>query len=179
MVPNLATSDETPSCSLARVVPGAKMALEKEATKVPLQTRTDVKSLGCQCLIVPATMRMQAYFLERFQFQGCVGSAISSKSTVYSSRSGSGGGMGLPAPMDNDASSSHISAPRAVSSAIRPLSRDRAISEGKVKTRNREPIRKPIQRSVVIGFLFFLVLVFCLNILKHEKTCGSCGMGDG
>lgn len=118
MVPNVAMSDETRNCLLALAEPGAKMALEKETTRVPLQTRIDVKSLGCQCLVLAAVMGALAYFLGRFQFQGCVGSAVPSKSTVYSSRSGSDGGIGLPIPMDNSFSS-HIFAPQAASGDVR------------------------------------------------------------
>ena len=45
MVPSVPTSDPMPNSSLALLIAGAKMALVKETTKVPLQTRMEVKSL--------------------------------------------------------------------------------------------------------------------------------------
>lgn len=78
------TSDETPRALLALSVPGAKMALEKAVINVPLQTRTDVKSLAHRSASRP-TCRPgweSTYFVRRLQFHGCVGSVVPSKSTT-------------------------------------------------------------------------------------------------
>lgn len=45
VVPSAPTSDPVPNSLLALLIAGAKMALVNDTTKVPLQTRIEVKSL--------------------------------------------------------------------------------------------------------------------------------------